>query len=144
MDANVLIIKSKWNSMITDTLCKGAQETLEAQGVERVDTVAVPGCFELPVTAVRAARSKKYDAIIALGCVIRGETPHFDFVAGEAARGLMNVGTEYGIPVIFGVLTTENEQQALTRAGLKGGNKGVEAAATAVEMIRTLACFDEA
>lgn len=144
MDANVLIIKSKWNGLITDALCKGAQETLEAQGVERVDTIAVPGCFELPVTAVRAARSKRYDAIIALGCVIRGETPHFDYVAGEAARGLMNVSTEYGLPVVFGVLTTDNEQQALARAGLKGGNKGCEAAHTAVEMIQTLSCIEEA
>jgi 6,7-dimethyl-8-ribityllumazine synthase len=144
MDANVLIIKSKWNSLITDALCKGALETLEASSIEKVDTVSVPGCFELPVTAVRAARSKRYDAIIALGCVIKGETPHFDFVAGETARGLMNVGTEYGLPVIFGVLTTDNEHQALARAGLKGGNKGCEAAATAIEMINTLKCFEEA
>ena len=144
MEASVLIIKSKWNSLITDALCRGAEEALESKGVTKVDTVAVPGCFELPVTAVRAARSKKYDAIIALGCVIRGETPHFDFVAGEAARGLMQVSTEYGLPVVFGVLTTDNEQQALARAGLKGGNKGVEAASVAVEMIQTLKCFEEA
>lgn len=144
MEARILIIKSKWNSLITDALCRGAEETLEASGVEKVDTVAVPGCFELPVTAVRAARSKRYDAIIALGCVIRGDTPHFDYVAGETSRGLMNVSTEYGLPVVFGVLTTDNEQQALARAGLKGGNKGVEAANVAMEMIRTLKCFEEA
>lgn len=146
MSKKFLIIQSRWNSLITNHLRDGALDELRRHGHEGsdVDTVEVPGCFELPVAAVTAARTKRYDAIIALGCVIRGETPHFDFVAGEAAKGLMNCSTEYGLPVALGVLTTDNEHQALARCGLKGGNKGAEAAGAALETLKALEQIGEA
>ena len=145
MNYKLLIIQSKFNSLITNNLRDGAVEELRSLGLDKddIETVTVPGCFELPVTAVRAARTKKYDGIITLGCVIRGETPHFDFVAGEAARGVMNCATEYGIPVSFGVLTTDNEQQALNRIGLKGGNKGAEAARAVIDTLRAIEQFGD-
>jgi len=146
MSKKVLVIKSRFNSLITDRLETGAVEELQRLGVDRddIDQMDVPGCFELPVVAVRAARSKKYDGIVALGCVIRGETPHFDYVCNETARGLMNCSVEYGLPVAFGVLTTDNEQQALNRVGLKGGNKGAEAASALIDTLKTLSKIEEA
>lgn len=136
-----LIVVAKFNDLITRCLLTGAQETLIENGVssEDVETIWVPGCFELPVVAAKAARSGKYDAIITLGAVIRGETPHFDFVAGEAARGIMDVSVETTVPVIFGVLTTNTVEQALNRSGIKYGNKGRDAASAAIQMVQTLA-----
>ena len=136
-----LIIVAKFNDLVTKCLLSGAQEVFEEQGISSsmVDVLWVPGCFELPVAAKKAATSAKYAAIVTLGAVIRGETPHFDFVAGEAARGIMDVSLESGLPVIFGVLTTNTIEQALSRSGIKYGNKGRDAAHAAISMVDTLA-----
>jgi len=131
------IIESSWNDFLTSRLTAGALETLEKSGAkeEDIEIFKVPGSFELPLTAKKVAEIGKFDAIICLGVVIRGETPHFDFVAGEAARGIAQVGLETGIPVLFGVITADTVEQALNRAGVKAGNKGVEAAVSAVEIV---------
>ena len=140
MAARYLIIVSRFNDTITKSLLSGAQDTLGEAGVDshHVDVLWVPGAFELATVAAQAARSKTYAAIICLGAVIRGDTPHFDVVAGQAAAGLQRVGIDTGIPVIFGVLTTDTVEQALTRAGIKGGNKGVDAAHSALSMVKTM------
>ena len=129
------IIVSRFNAVVTERLLAGARACFEEYGVREndVDIFSVPGAWELPVTALHAAR-KGYAAVVAIGCVVRGDTPHFDYVAGGAAQGLAQVGADTGIPVVFGVLTTEDMQQALDRAGGKSGNKGWEAALTALEM----------
>jgi len=129
------VVISRFNANVTDRLLAGALACLEEHGAraDDVDTFSVPGAWELPVTALHAARTG-YAAVIAIGCVIRGDTPHFDYVAGGAAQGLAQVSVETGVPVVFGVLTTENLEQALDRAGGKAGNKGWEAALTALEM----------
>jgi 6,7-dimethyl-8-ribityllumazine synthase len=111
-------------------------------GAESIELVRVPGSWEMPVAAAALARSKRYDAIVCLGAVIRGETPHFDYVAGEAAKGLAQVTLESGVPIAFGVLTTNTLEQAIDRAGAKGGNKGFEAAMTAIEMANLLRKLD--
>jgi 6,7-dimethyl-8-ribityllumazine synthase len=141
----ILVIASKFNDYITRSLHTGAVETLKEDGFRDgdVDTVWVPGCFELPVVAAKAAKSGSWSAIICLGAVIRGETPHFDYVAGQAAAGIMKASTDSGVPVIFGVLTTDTVEQALNRAGIKYGNKGSEAAKTAVEMIKCMSRVEE-
>ena len=128
------IVVARFNLSITQKLLGGAQEALNKAGAEQVDVFHVPGAFELPLAAQRAVQ--RYDAVIALGAVIRGETPHFDFVAGEAARGLQQVALKYDKPIAFGVLTTDTVEQAEARAGGKLGNKGFDAAMTAVEMAR--------
>jgi 6,7-dimethyl-8-ribityllumazine synthase len=140
MDKKILIIVARFNDMITRSLLAGATDALREAGLkdEQVKTVWVPGSFEVPVVAAKAARSGKYAAVICLGAVIRGETPHFDFVAGQAASGLMSIGLETGIPVIFGILTTDTIEQALARSGIKGGNKGRDSAQAALEMIKVL------
>lgn len=129
------VVVSRFNANVTDRLLTGARACLEEAGVadDDVDIFSVPGAWELPVTALHAARNG-YAAVIAIGCVIRGDTPHFDYVAGGAAQGLAQVSVETGVPVVFGVLTTEDLSQALDRAGGKAGNKGWEAALTALEM----------
>jgi len=127
------VVVARFNSGITDKLLKGAQEALTKAGAAGVEVFQVPGAFELPLAAKWLAHGG-YNAIIALGAVIRGETPHFDFVAGEAARGLQQVALECSIPVAFGVLTTDTLEQAEARAGGKLGNKGYDAAMTAIEM----------
>ena len=134
------IIASRFNSFIVDHLEKGCLETLRRHGLpEAAITIArVPGAFEIPVVAQRMAKSGAYDAVIALGAVIRGSTPHFDHVAGACSRGLSAVSTDTGVPVIFGVLTVDSIEQAIERAGTKAGNKGSEAAITAIEMISLL------
>jgi len=132
------IVASRFNDLIVQRLVDGAVDTLKRHGVDmdsRVTLVWVPGAIELPVVAARAARSGNYDAIIGLGCVIRGGTAHFDFVAGEAAKGLASVALATGVPVAFGVLTTDTVEQAIERAGTKMGNKGQEAALSALEMV---------
>src|SRR6266849_4497627 len=130
------IVVARFNSEITDKLLDGAREALEKSQAERVDVFDVPGSFELPLAAKQLAMTGRYDAIVALGAVIRGETAHFDFVAGEAARGLQQVMIETTVPVAFGVLTTDTVEQAQARAGGDRGNKGVDAAMTAIEMVR--------
>ena len=132
------VIVSRFNNSITSKLADGAQDALIRHGVvsEDIDLVWVPGAWELPFGARRLAATERYNAIVALGAVIRGDTPHFDYVAGEAARGLQQAGLETGVPVIFGVLTTDNWEQAEARAGGAAGNKGFDAAMTAIEMAR--------
>jgi 6,7-dimethyl-8-ribityllumazine synthase len=135
------IVVSRFNEFITSKLLGGAVDTLVRHGIADADiTVAwAPGAFEIPVVVKRMADSGNYDAVIALGCVIRGATPHFDYVAGEAAKGIGQVAMNSGVPVLFGVLTTENIEQAVERAGTKAGNKGADAAMAAIEMITLLA-----
>lgn len=130
------IIVGRFNEFITDKLLSGAEETLERHGVQKedIDVVSVPGAFEMGGVAKRLASSGKYDAVTCIGAVIRGSTPHFDIVANQASRLIAQVSYDTGIPAIFGVLTTDTIEQAIERAGTKAGNKGSEAAATAVEM----------
>ncbi|MEQ1886313.1 MAG: 6,7-dimethyl-8-ribityllumazine synthase [Bryobacteraceae bacterium] len=130
------VVVARFNSDITGKLLEGAVEALKKANADDHKVFSVPGAFELPLAAKKLARRGGYDAIIALGAVIRGETPHFDYVAGEAARGLQNVALDTGIPIIFGVLTTDNLEQAEARAGGALGNKGYDAAMTAIEMAR--------
>jgi 6,7-dimethyl-8-ribityllumazine synthase len=137
------IVVSRFNSFITERLLAGATDALRRTGAadDMVDVVKVPGSWEVPLVAGELARQHRYDAVICLACVIRGDTPHFDYVAGEAAKGVAHVATETGVPVAFGVLTTNTLEQAIDRAGAKGGNKGADAAMTAIEManlMRTL------
>ena len=134
------IVVSRFNSFITERLLAGALDALTRTGadIETVDVVRVPGSWEIPVAAFELARQKRHDAIICLSAVIRGETPHFDYVAGAAAKGIAQAAAETGIPVAFGVLTTNTLEQAIDRAGAKGGNKGFDAAMTAIEMANLL------
>lgn len=136
--AKVALVVSRFNSFIVDSLVEGAVDTLKRYGQiddDNITLVRVPGAYELPLIAQRVAKKGEYDAIIALGAVIRGGTPHFDFVAGECNKGLANVALKYDIPLAFGVLTTDSIEQAIERAGTKAGNKGAEAALSALEMI---------
>lgn len=136
---SIAIISARFNGFIVESLERGALDMLARHGVtDGVTVVRAPGAFEMPVVAARLAKSGKYDAIIALGAVIRGSTAHFDHVAGACSRGLASVASESGVPVIFGVLTTDTIEQAVERAGTKAGNKGGEAAMTAIEMISLL------
>lgn len=130
------IVASRFNGFISESLLTGALDGLHRHGVDddRIDVVWVPGAFEIPLAAKKMAESGSYDAVICLGCVIRGATTHFEYVAGEAARGIAAAARESGVPVIFGVLTTENIEQAIERAGTKAGNKGWDAALAALEM----------
>lgn len=139
-DMRIALIASRFNQFIVDQLVAGARDALSRRGVPHAqpDLMWVPGAFELPLLANRVARSGRFDAIIALGAVIRGGTPHFEYVAGACARGLSRVALDHGIPVSFGVLTTDNIEQALERAGTGAGNKGFDAAMTALDMIETL------
>lgn len=134
------IVVSRWNEFITKQLLDGALDALRRHGVGQDDitVVYVPGSFEIPVVCRKLAEQGNVDAIVALGAVIRGATAHFDYVAGAAANGIAQVGTQTGIPCIFGVITTETIEQAIERAGTKAGNKGFEAAVTAIEMARVL------
>ena len=136
-NAKIAIVVSRWNDFLTDKLVDGALDALASLGAseETIEIFKVPGSFELPPTAMKLAKSGRFDAIIALGVVIRGETPHFDYVAGEAAKGIGNAAMQSGMPVIFGVVTTNTVEQAINRCGVKAGNKGYEAAMAAVEMI---------
>ena len=130
------IIVSRFNSFITDRLLAGAVDALERMGAsgESIDVVKVPGSLEIPVVAHELGENGDYDAIICLGAVIRGETPHFDYVASESAKGVASASMETGIPTIYGILTCNTLEQAIDRAGAKGGNKGFDAAMTAIEM----------
>ena len=130
------IVAARFNSMITDKLLEGAKKALETARAEGFQVFHVPGAFELPLAAKMLAHTHAYHGVIALGAVIRGNTPHFDYVAGECARGLQQVALDTGLPVAFGVLTTDNHEQAEARAGGHHGNKGYDAAMTAIEMAR--------
>ena len=134
------IIVSRFNSFVSEKLLEGALDTLIRSGAEEgaIDVARVPGAFEIPIMAQKMAKSGSYDAIICLGAVIRGATSHYDLVANEAAKGIAQVGLDSGVPTIFGVLTTDTIEQAIERAGSKAGNKGSEAALTAIEMINLL------
>jgi 6,7-dimethyl-8-ribityllumazine synthase len=134
------IVVSRFNSFITERLLGGAMDALRRTGAadEMIDVVKVPGSWEVPLVAGELARQHRYDAVICLACVIRGETPHFDYVAAEAAKGVAHAAAETGVPVAFGVLTTNTLEQAIDRAGTKGGNKGFDAAMTAIEMANLL------
>lgn len=130
------VVVSRFNEFITSRLLDGAIDCFVRHGVNDndIDVFWVPGSFEVPVTALRVAKSKKYDGVVCLGAVIRGETPHFDHVAGESAKGISQIGLTTGVPVIYGIITTETIEQAIDRAGARTGNKGAEAAIAAVEM----------
>lgn len=144
-DARIGIVVGRFNGYIVESLVDGAIDALLRHGVQgsQITVLRVPGAFELPLTAQRMAQTDSFDAIIALGAVIRGSTPHFDYVAGESAKGLSAVALDYDIPVINGVLTTDSIEQAIERAGTKAGNKGSEAAMTALEMLAVLAQLDD-
>lgn len=128
---------SRYNGFITKRLLEGAIDGLVRHGVKEEDIGVfwVPGAYEIPITAQKVIQRGKYDAVICLGAIIRGETPHFDFVASESAKGITQIGLSSGIPVIYGVITTETLEQAIDRAGAKTGNKGTEAALSAIEMV---------
>ena len=130
------IVISRFNEFITSRLLSGAQDCLERHGVaaKDIDVVWVPGSFEIPVTALRIAQTHRYDAVVCLGAVIRGQTPHFDYIAAEVSKGVAQVAMASGVPTIFGVITADTIEQAVERAGTKAGNKGVDAAASAIEM----------
>ncbi len=134
------VVVGRWNSFIVEQLLEGALDTLRRHGAKEkeIEIIRAPGAFEIPLVAKRLAAAKKYDAIIALGAVIRGATPHFEYVAGECTKGLTNVSMAFDIPVAFGVLTVDTIEQAIERAGTKGGNKGEEAALATIEMVNLL------
>ena len=134
------IVAARFNDFIVESLIKGALEVLERHGAGKgqIDLIRVPGAFELPMVARKLATLRRHDAIIALGAVIRGDTPHFDYVAGECASGLARIATDTGVPIAFGVLTTNTVEQAIERAGTEAGNKGGEAALTAIELANLL------
>jgi 6,7-dimethyl-8-ribityllumazine synthase len=140
------VVASRFNHFIVDRLLEGALDALVRHGAlsQNVTVVRVPGAWELPLIARRLAGSEKLDAVIALGAVIRGATPHFDYVAGEAAGGLSAAGQSSAVPIVFGVLTTESIEQAIERAGTKAGNKGWDAAVTAIEMVALARALDDA
>ena len=134
------IVTARFNDFITSRLLGGAMDTLKRHNVpeQNVDVAWVPGAFEIPLIAKKMAKSGKYDAVICLGAVIRGSTPHFDYVCAEVSKGVANVSLDSEVPVIFGVITTDSIEQAIERAGTKAGNKGFDAAATAIEMANLL------
>ncbi len=134
------IVASRWNDLIVSRLIGGAQEALRRLGANEnhIVTVRVPGSFEIPLVAKKLATSGKYDAIICVGAIIRGETPHYDYLAADVTKGLSAVALETGVPVAYGVITADTVEQALNRAGVKAGNKGFEAAMTAIEMANLL------
>src|SRR5215469_13146494 len=140
------IVVSRFNSFITERLLAGATDALTRAGAaaDLIDVIKVPGSWEVPLVAAEVARQHRYDAVICLSAVIRGDTPHFDYVAAEAAKGIAHAAADTGVPVAFGVLTTNTLEQAIDRAGAKGGNKGFDAAMTAIEMASLMKTLREA
>ena len=136
----IAIVAGRFNEIITNKLLGGAVAAFKRHGgeEENIDLAWVPGAFEIPLVAKKLAESKKYDAVVCLGAVIRGATPHFDMVANETTKGIAAAGLQTGVPIIFGVLTTDNIEQAVERAGSKAGNKGFEAVTTAIEMVNLM------
>jgi len=143
-DLRFAIVASRFNDLVVDSLIRGAVDALLRHGAseKQLEIIRVPGAFDLPFVVRRVAASKRYDAVVALGAVIRGATSHFDYVAGQCAAGLARVSEETGVPVAFGVLTTETIEQALERAGTKAGNKGADAALAALELANLLKRLD--
>lgn len=137
---NIAVITTNWNEIITQKLLEGSLQALTKWGIsdENITTVTVDGAYEIPITCKALADTRKYDGIVALGCVIRGETPHFDFVAGDCSRGITDIMIESKIPIGFGLLTTDTSEQAFARAGGNKGNKGYEATETTLNMISIL------
>ena len=140
------IVVARFNSFIGERLLSGALDALNRSGAaaDQIDIVKVPGSWEIPLVASELARQHRYDAIICLSAVIRGDTPHFDYVASEAAKGVASAAAETGVPIAFGILTTNTLEQAIDRAGAKGGNKGFDAAMTAIEMANLLRALRQA
>ena len=138
--AKFALVVSRFNEFITSKLLSGALDVLERHGAKDADltVVRVPGAFELPLVANKLAQAGKHDAIICLGCVIRGHTPHFEYIASEVAKGVAQVGLETGVPTVFGVITADSLEQAIERAGSKAGNKGADAALAAIELVNLL------
>ena len=136
----IAIVAGRFNEIITNKLLGGAVDAFKRHGGDEkdIDLAWVPGAFEIPLVAKKLAETKKYDAVICLGAVIRGATPHFDMVANETTKGIAAAGLQAGVPIIFGVLTTDNIEQAVERAGSKAGNKGFEAVTTAIEMVNLM------
>lgn len=134
------LVSSRWNDFLTGRLVEGALDALERLGADEgsVEHFRVPGSFEIPLVAQRVAQSGRFDAVVCLGTVIRGQTPHFEYVAGEVTKGVAQVGLQTGVPVLYGVVTADTLEQAIDRAGVKAGNKGFEAAMSAVEMVNLL------
>ena len=143
-DLRFAIVTTRFNEFVVEPLLRGALDALKRHGAneKQIEIVRVPGAFDMPVVVRKLAMSRRYEALIALGAVIRGQTPHFDYVAGECASGLARIALESGVPVGFGVLTTENMEQAVDRAGGKAGNKGADAALAALEMANLLRRLD--
>ncbi|MDJ0738072.1 MAG: 6,7-dimethyl-8-ribityllumazine synthase [Gammaproteobacteria bacterium] len=139
-NARFCVVVARWNSFVVDSLEAGAIDTLKRHGANDQDitVVRLPGAFEMPLVLDKIARQGDYDAIVALGAVIRGGTPHFEYVAGECVKGMAQVTLTHGVPIAFGVLTVDTIEQAIERAGTKAGNKGGEAAASAIEMVNLL------
>jgi 6,7-dimethyl-8-ribityllumazine synthase len=140
----VALVASRFNEFFTRELIAGAQDCLRRHGVPDadVDVAWVPGSFEIPIAAQRLARSGRYGAVVCLGCLVQGDTPHFHYLAGEVVKGIAHLSLETGVPVVFGVITAETLEQAMERAGTKAGNKGFDAATTALEMIDLCAALD--
>jgi 6,7-dimethyl-8-ribityllumazine synthase len=134
------LVVSRFNELVSGRLLSGARDALERHGVaeDAIETAWVPGAFEIPLVAKRLAESGKYDAVVCLGAVIRGQTPHFDYVAGESAKGIAQLSLASGLPVIYGIVTTDTLEQAIERAGLRAGNRGWDAAMAAIEMANLL------
>lgn len=139
-DAKFAIVVGRWNSFVVESLLEGAIDCLKRHGSteDHITIVRAPGAFEIPLVTKKVAATKKYDAIITLGAVIRGGTPHFEYVSGECVKGMAQVSLDSGIPVAFGVLTVDTIEQAIERSGCKAGNKGEEAALSAIEMVNLL------
>ena len=138
------LVSSRWNDFLTGRLVEGALDALERLGADEgsVEHFRVPGSFEIPLAAQKAAASGRFDAVVCLGTVIRGQTPHFEYVAGEVTKGIAHVGLQTGVPVLYGIVTADTLEQAIDRAGVKAGNKGFEAAMSAVEMVNLLKDMD--
>ena len=139
-NARFCVVVSRWNGFVVESLLAGAIDTLKRHGAQDGDItiVRLPGAFEMPLVLEKIAAKREYDAIVALGAVIRGGTPHFEYVAGECVKGMSQVTLKHGLPIAFGVLTVDTIEQAIERAGTKAGNKGAEAAASAIEMVNLL------
>jgi 6,7-dimethyl-8-ribityllumazine synthase len=143
-DLRLLIVAARFNEIVVEPLVRGALDAFKRHGVaeRQIDIVRVPGAFDIPVVVKKLAEAKRYDAIVTLGAVIRGQTPHFDYVAGQCAGGISRIALESGIPIAFGVLTTDTMEQAMDRAGGKAGNKGADCALVAIEMANLLRRLD--
>jgi 6,7-dimethyl-8-ribityllumazine synthase len=138
------IVASRWNDFLTSRLLEGAVDSLERLGADAdsIEVFRVPGSFEIPLLAQKLAAQKRFDAVICLGTIIRGQTPHFDYIAGEVTKGIAAAGMQTGVPVLYGIITADTLEQAIDRAGVKAGNKGFEAAMSAVEMVNLYKAVD--